>query len=113
MIANTDRDALLVRDTDIPRCPTCGEHLERNLRRDERFVEAPHMERQPAYAEFVNHSLSGKLLLLELGVGFNTPSVIRWPFEQIAFKHPYATLVRVNLDHSAVPGVIEEKSLVF
>jgi NAD-dependent SIR2 family protein deacetylase len=113
MVANTDPESLQIRDTDIPRCPACGSYLERNLRRDHHFVEAPHMERQPAYAEFVHRSFSGRLLLLEFGVGFNTPSIIRWPFEQIAIKHPCATLVRVNLDQAAVPNTIEERSIAF
>ena len=113
MVANTDRDSLLIRDADIPRCSACGSYLERNLRRDEHFVETPHMEKRPAYTEFVNRSFSGRLLLLELGVGFNTPSIIRWPFERIALKHPSATLVRVNLNDAAVPKAIEERSIVF
>jgi NAD-dependent SIR2 family protein deacetylase len=113
MVANTDPESLLVRDTDIPRCPSCESYLERNLRRDHHFVEAPYMERKSAYAGFVNSSVTAKLLLLEFGVGFNTPSIIRWHFEQITSKHPCATLVRVNLDDSAVPRAIEEKSLVF
>ena len=113
MVANTDRDSLLIRDTDIPRCSACGSYLERNLRRDEHFVETPHMEKRPAYTEFVNRSFSGRLLLLELGVGFNTPSIIRWPFERIGLKHPFATLVRVNLNDAAVPKAIEERAIVF
>jgi NAD-dependent SIR2 family protein deacetylase len=113
MVANTDPESLLIRDTDIPRCPACGSYLERNLRRDVHFVEAPHMERQPAYAEFVNRSFAGRLLLLEFGVGFNTPSIIRWPFERIAIKHPCATLVRVNLDDAKVPDNIEQRSISF
>lgn len=113
MAANTDQDSLLIRDADFPRCPACGSYLERNLRRDPRFVEAPHLERQPAYAGFVERSFSGRLLLLELGVGFNTPSIIRWPFERIAMGHPCATLVRVNREAAEAPETIGEKSIVF
>jgi len=113
MVANTDPELLLVRDTDIPRCPACGSYLERNLRKDHHFVEAPYMERQPAYAGFVNRSSTGKLLLLELGVGFNTPAIIRWPFERITFEHPSATLIRVNLADAWIPGEIEERSITF
>jgi len=113
LIANTDAANVLVRDADIPRCPACGEYLERNLRRDGHFVESPHMERQPAYAEFVNRSSNGRLVLLELGVGFNTPGIIRWPFERIARKHPSARLVRINLQDARVPGSIADRSLAF
>jgi NAD-dependent SIR2 family protein deacetylase len=113
LIANMDDANVLVRDSDIPRCPACGDYLERNLRRDGHFVESPHMEKQPAYAEFVNRSSTGRLVLLELGVGFNTPGIIRWPFERIALQHPCATLVRVNLDDASVPEAIERKSIMF
>jgi hypothetical protein len=112
-VNNTDLESLLIRDADIPRCPACGSYLERNLRRDHHFVEAQHMERQPAYAQFVNRSFSRRLLLLELGVGFNTPSIIRWPFERIAKKYPRATLIRVNLDDAAFAEPVEPKTMVF
>ncbi len=113
LIAHTDGASVLVRDSDIPRCPACGDYLERNLRRDGRFVESLHMERQPAYSEFVNHSSTGSLVILELGVGFNTPGIIRWPFERIVSHHPRASLLRVNVDDARVPDVIETRAIGF
>jgi hypothetical protein len=83
------------------------------LKTAERFVESPWLERQPGYASFVNRSFGGRLVLLELGVGFNTPSIIRWSFEWIASRHPNATLVRINPDGAAVPSETEEKSIEF
>jgi hypothetical protein len=41
--------------------------------------------------------------MLELGVGFNTPSIIRWPFDEIAVSHPRATLIRINRDNPETP----------
>jgi NAD-dependent SIR2 family protein deacetylase len=108
-----DDASVLVRDSDIPRCPACGDYLERNLRRDGHFVESPHMEKQPAYAEFVKRSFAGWLVLLELGVGFNTPGIIRWPFERLVSHHPRASLLRVNVEDARVPTAIEEKSVAF
>ena len=64
LIIHMDDASVMVRDSDIPRCPACGDYLERNLRRDGHFVESPHMERQTAYAEFVNRSSIGRLVLL-------------------------------------------------
>ena len=113
ILANLDDAKLQAREEDIPRCPNCGDYLERNLRRDEHFVEEPHMEKQRDYANFVNHSTGGKLVLLELGVGFNTPVIIRWPFERITAQHPHATLIRINLEDARVPGEIMEKSIAF
>ena len=113
MLTNTDDQSLLIREEDIPRCPNCGEFLERNLRIDEKFVGEPHMHKQEDYLNFVNASASGKLALIELGVGFNTPSIIRWPFEQIAVKHSNATLIRMNMENVKVPQGIEAKSIQF
>ena len=113
MLANLDDSKLHAREEDIPHCPNCGEYLERNLRRDDHFVEEPWMEKRIDYADFVNHSTSGRLVLLELGVGFNTPSIIRWPFERITVKHPHATLIRINLDDARIPGEIATKSIGF
>jgi NAD-dependent SIR2 family protein deacetylase len=111
MLANLDGSRLHVREEDIPRCPNCGGYLERNLRRDDHFVEAPHMEKQRDYADFFNRSTDGKLVLLELGVGFNTPAIIRWPFERITAQQPHATLIRINLEDARVPGEIAAKSI--
>jgi NAD-dependent SIR2 family protein deacetylase len=111
MLANMDDAKFQIREDDIPRCPLCGDYLERNLRIDETFVEAPHLVMRPAYEEFVNRSVSGNLLVLELGVGFNTPGIIRWPFEEITLGHRQATLVRINRDHPEVPSELIGKSV--
>jgi len=109
--AHINPHELKVREEDIPRCPRCGSFLERNLRRDENFVEAPHMEKRPAYEQFLNRSQDGKLVLLELGVGFNTPSIIRWPFERITARHQNAALIRVNLTAAEIPNAIRGTSI--
>jgi NAD-dependent SIR2 family protein deacetylase len=113
MLDHADVQSVMVREADLPHCPSCGEYLERNLRRDGRFVESPWMAAQAAYSSFVSNSHAGKLVILELGVGFNTPSIIRWPFECNASNHPDATLVRVNLEDASVPREIEEKAIAF
>ena len=113
MLANLNEKSLLIREEDIPRCPHCGEFLERNLRIDGRFVEELHMQKKDDYLNFVDASASGKLALIELGVGFNTPGIIRWPFEQIALRHHSATLIRMNMENVEVPQEIESKSIQF
>ena len=113
MLAHLDETKLLIREQDIPRCPNCGGYLERNLRIDDHFVEEPHMHTQGDYMDFINQSAGRKLALIELGVGFNTPSIIRWPFEQITARHPQATFIRINLDDAGVPGEIAAKTIRF
>jgi len=82
-----------------------------NVRGGGWFVEAPYQAERQRWAEWVQGTLAGKLVCLELGVGFNTPSVIRWPLEQITSQHPRATLLRINRDHPQVPRELAGKAL--
>ena len=82
-----------------------------NVRGGNWFVEAPYQAARQRWAEWVQGTLAGRLVCLELGVGFNTPSVIRWPLEQITHQHPRATLLRVNRDHPQVPRELAGKAL--
>jgi NAD-dependent SIR2 family protein deacetylase len=113
LIQNWDADQLLVRGSDIPRCHACGGYLERNLRKDGQFVEAPYEQGRLAFNAFLERAWNGRLVLLEMGVGFNTPGVIRWPFQRIAAKHPRASLLRVNRDDARVPQDVGDGSVGF
>ena len=76
-----------------------GAPVSMNLRCDETFVEDSHWHRQAKrYNDFVCKASDKSLLLLEFGVGFNTPGIIRFPFERMAAQFPDATLVRFNRD---------------
>ena len=83
----------------IPHTPD-GQSISMNLRCDDSFVEDAHWHQQAhRYQEFVQQASTKRLLLLELGVGFNTPVIIRFPFERMAAQFPQATLVRFNRDY--------------
>ncbi|MBO1363618.1 Sir2 silent information regulator family NAD-dependent deacetylase [Prevotella sp. A2931] len=83
----------------VPRHPQTGELMSPNLRCDETFVEDENWHRQArAYQDFVERAQDSRLLLLEFGVGFNTPTIIRFPFERMAASCPQTTLVRFNRD---------------
>lgn len=105
-------DPLHVREEDIPRCPYCGRLAVPNLRKDDSFVDKLRLEGYPRYLAFLERALEDTehLLLLELGVGFNTPGVIRLPFEQIA-ERSGACLARLNLTDAALPGHLGAKGL--
>ena len=80
----------------IPRMPD-GQPAAMNLRVDDTFVEDFHWHQQARrYTDFVSEASQGHLLLLEFGIGYNTPGIIRLPFEQMAQKFPHTTLVRFN-----------------
>lgn len=79
----------------FPRCPYCGATAEVGFRPED------HEEGFNRYADFVNGSAALRLCILELGVGFNTPGVIRYPFERFTRLIPGAKLFRVNRGYTA------------
>lgn len=83
----------------IPHTPD-GRPISMNLRCDDTFVKDEHWHRQAQrYSDFVSLASDKRLLLLEFGVGFNTPAIIRFPFEQMTAQFPDTTLVRFNRDY--------------
>ena len=97
----------------VPRCPRCGERMEVNIRKDRYFVEDQQWhEERGRYEKFLNEVKDRKIVFLELGVGFNTPTIIRLPFEKMVASFDDATLVRVNLSYPELMAKIEEKSVV-
>ena len=86
----------------IPHTPD-GLPVSMNLRCDDTFVEDEHWQEQAKrYYEFVEMARGRRLLLLELGVGFNTPVIIRFPFERMTVEFPHTSLVRFNRDYPHV-----------
>jgi len=108
---NNMGESLGIRKEDIPKCPKCGEFLVPNLRVDNTFVQQPHFINISKYEKFVREAKDKRLVLLELGVGYNTPGIIRYPFENITNHYPYSNLIRINLDCAEVPTEIDEKSV--
>ncbi|MEE1129773.1 MAG: hypothetical protein UHW99_07305 [Methanobrevibacter sp.] len=88
----------------VPKCPVCGEEMELNLRVDNTFVEdVKWHQMNNNYSNFLNNA-DGKIVFLEIGVGYNTPGIIRYPFEQMTYNNSDATLIRLNKDFpDAIP----------
>lgn len=94
----------------VPKCPVCGENMEVNLRKDAYFVQDDNWYRQDEkYGKFLDNTKDKKVLLLELGVGFNTPGIIRLPFEQMTYNNNEWNLVRINKDNTSTFFDIEDK----
>lgn len=88
----------------VPKCPVCGGDMTMHLRCDQYFVEDEHWnEAAGRYASFLKKYKGKKVALLELGVGFNTPTIIRFPFEQMLRGNAAWSLVRLNLDEAVIP----------
>jgi NAD-dependent SIR2 family protein deacetylase len=82
----------------IPKCPICGKVMSVNLRADNYFVEDDAWdEAYGRYEEFINNIGLRNVVYLEFGVGFNTPSIIRYPFENLTYRNPNAHLIRFNM----------------
>ncbi len=83
----------------IPSCPVCGRKMMVHVRCDQFFVEdeAWHSAAN-RYHDFLERAGDKKIVLLELGVGFNTPAIIRFPFERMVSEWKNISLVRINKD---------------
>jgi hypothetical protein len=97
----------------VPVCPICGEKMEPNLRKDSFFVQDGNWYKQnEKYDKFIENAKDKKVVLLELGVGFNTPGIIRFPFEQMTYQNDNWNLVRINKDNGNTFLDIENKSII-
>lgn len=96
----------------VPRCPVCGGDMTMHLRCDQYFVEDEQWnDAAGRYASFLKKYQRKKVLLLELGVGFNTPTIIRFPFEQMLRRNEGWGLVRLNLDEAVVPESLGKRAV--
>ncbi len=96
----------------IPRCPICGKPMTVNLRSDDKFVEDDGWNRAcKNYKQFLSEYGKKRVLYLELGVGMNTPAIIKFPFWQKTFQNINARYACINLNWAYVPAEIENRSL--
>lgn len=81
----------------VPRCPRCGRPMSMNLRCDDTFAEDEGWHGvAERYSDFLRARKGQKLLSLELGVGYNTPAIIKYPFWQMTAENPNAVYVCIN-----------------
>ena len=94
-----------------PRCPVCGKPMTMNLRADDTFVEDRGWKRaSERYSAFLQ-ARRGKTLFLELGVGYNTPGIIKIPFWQMTAQWPNVTYACINYGEAMAPEQIKSKSI--
>lgn len=95
----------------LPRCPVCGEPMTMNLRSDDTFVEDEGWRAAAArYADFLR-TRRGRTLYLELGVGHNTPSIIKYPFWERTAKDPAAVYACVNYGEAYAPKELAHRAV--
>lgn len=96
----------------VPRCPVCGAPMTQNMRFDDTFVEDEGWRRaMNRYQEFIRQHRDTNLLLLELGVGGNTPGIIKFPFWQLTAQDPAFTYACVTLNDAVCPPSITDQSI--
>ena len=96
----------------IPRCPHCGKPMTMNLRSDDSFVEDEGWHRAAErYENFLRTRAGLKMLFLELGVGYNTPVIIKYPFWHMTAKNPKAVYACINLGEADAPDDIAARSI--
>ncbi len=97
----------------LPVCPHCGKPMTMNLRSDDAFVEDEGWHRAAErYADFLRTRKDQKTLFLELGVGYNTPVIIKYPFWQMTAKNPNATYACINREQAFAPEEIANRTIV-
>lgn len=97
----------------VPRCPRCGAEMSMNLRADNTFVEdVGWHDAARRYRNFAEACCQGKILYLELGVGMNTPVIIKYPFWQSTLANHQATYACVNYGEAHAPAQIRDRSIV-
>ena len=96
----------------VPKCPKCGKPMTMNLRCDDTFVQDEGWYKaSERYSDFWRRHEGMHTLFLELGVGFNTPVIIKYPFWQMTVKNPNAVYACVNSGESFCPDELKGKSI--
>ena len=97
----------------IPRCPKCGKPLTMNLRSDDKFVEDDGWKLACSrYEVFLETHKTGEVLFLELGVGYNTPVIIKYPFWKMTAQNPKATYACINFEEALCPEEIKDQAIL-
>ena len=96
----------------IPRCPHCGKPLMMNLRADDTFVEDEGWHSAAErYSDFLRRHEKTTVLFLELGVGYNTPVIIKYPFWRMTASNNQATYACINFGEAVCPQEIKTQTI--
>ncbi|MCM1330820.1 MAG: Sir2 silent information regulator family NAD-dependent deacetylase [Ruminococcus sp.] len=96
----------------VPKCPKCGKPMTMNLRADDKFVQDEGWyAAAERYKNFIRARENSRILFLELGVGFNTPVIIKYPFWKMTAKNKNAFYACVNFGEAFCPEEISGRAI--
>ena len=96
----------------VPHCPVCGKPMTMNLRSDDTFVEDEGWHAAAdRYTDFLRRHWGLRVVFLELGVGGNTPVIIKYPFWKMTRENPNAAYVCINDKEACAPKELQEQAL--
>ena len=97
----------------VPHCPVCGKPMSMNLRCDGTFVENDGWhEAAKRYQDFLEKHKNARTLFLELGIGGNTPGIIKYPFWNLTYKNKNAFYASLNMEKEEIPIEIKARSVL-
>lgn len=107
-----EQENMLISTKLVPHCPVCGTPMSMNLRADHTFVEDDGWRTAAGrYQQFIRRHQGLNVLYLELGVGGNTPGIIKYPFWQLTAANPKAVYVCINYGEAVCPKELEGQSI--
>lgn len=96
----------------VPKCPVCGDSMTMNLRSDDTFVQDEGWYAAAnRYEDYIRRHENLHILFLELGVGANTPSIIKYPFRQMTAKNPKSVYACINYGEAFCPDQIKRQAI--
>lgn len=107
-----EQEDMRIPDELLPLCPVCGAPMMMNLRSDERFVEDEGWHAAARrYDSYMKEHRHARIVYLELGVGYNTPGIIKYSFRQMTARNPKALYACLNKGQADCPDAIRDRAL--
>lgn len=96
----------------VPKCPVCGKIMTMNLRADDKFVQDyGWYQAAKRYEKFLDEYIDSSIALIEIGVGYNTPGIIKYPFWRMTAENKKAFYAVINFDETLIPDEIKSQSV--
>ncbi len=99
-----------LRPEQVPRCPRCGAVMEPNIRKSASYIETHWQPQMQALQVFLQRTQGLRRVFLEIGVGFNTPGIIRYPFERMTLADDNTTLIRINAESTRCSPALQSNA---